>query len=67
MLQARYDDPDGEQLYCVNSEVANLKIRIFRRIHGIRWRHVETVKAYATAHLEHGSRLSDQSVQMTFD
>lgn len=67
MLQARYDDPDAEQLYCVNSEVANLKIRIFRRVHGIRWKHIETIKAYATAHFEHGSRFSDQGVQMTFD
>jgi Tocopherol cyclase len=67
MLQAEYTDPDGERLYCINSEVANLKIRLFRRVHGIRWRHVETIKAYATAHLEHASREGDSDVLKAFD
>jgi Tocopherol cyclase len=66
MLQAEYSDPDGERLYCINSEVANLKIRLFRRVHGIRWRHVETIKAYGTAHLEHASRTSDPGVRRAF-
>ena len=66
MLQAEYSDPDGERLYCINSEVANLKIRLFRRVHGVRWRHVETIKAYATAHLEHASRAKDPAVEMAF-
>jgi len=66
MLQLEYCDPDGERLYCLNSEVANLKIRIFRRSHGIRWRHVETIKARSTAHLEHASRQIDPMVRMTF-
>ena len=67
MLQAQYSDPDGERLYCINSEVANLKIRLFRRVHGVRWRHVETIKSYATAHLEHACRSSDSGVQMAFE
>lgn len=66
MLQAEYVDPDGEPLYCVNSEVANLKIRLFRRTHGVRWRHIETIKSYASAHLEHASRTSDPAVQLAF-
>ena len=66
MLQAEYADPDGERLYCINSEVANLKIRLFHRVHGVRWRHIETIKAYATAHLEHASRASDPSVRLAF-
>ena len=66
MLQAEYADPDGERLYCINSEVANLKIRLFRRVHGVRWRHLETIKSYATAHLEHASRMSDDGVRMAF-
>lgn len=66
MLQAEYSDPDGERLYCINSEVANLKVRLFRRVHGVRWRHVETIKSYATAHLEHASRLTDPGVRMAF-
>src|SRR5712692_8614797 len=67
MLQAKYTDPDGERLYCINSEVANLRIRLFRRIRGARWRHVETIKAYATAHLEHASRTSDPEVEIAFE
>ncbi|MFY9555767.1 MAG: tocopherol cyclase family protein [Blastocatellia bacterium] len=66
MLQAEYIDPDGEPLYCINSEVANLKVRLFRRVHGVTWRHVETIKAYATAHLEHASRVSDPGVCAAF-
>lgn len=66
MLQVEYDDPDGERLYCLNSEVANLKIRIFRRFRGIRWRHVETIKARSTAHLEHAARQIDPLVRMAF-
>jgi hypothetical protein len=64
MLQAKYVDPDGEPLYCINSEVANLKIRIFRRVHGLRWRHVETISSRATAHLEHASRTADEQVRV---
>jgi hypothetical protein len=66
MLQAEYADPDGEQLFCINSEVANLRIGLFRRVHGVRWRHLETIKSYATAHLEHACRASDAGVRMAF-
>ena len=66
MLQATYVDPDGEPLYCINSEVANLKIRIFRRVKGVHYRHVETISSRSTAHLEHASRFSDPEVKMAF-
>lgn len=66
MLQAEYVDPDGESLFCINSEVANLKIRLFRRVHGLRWRHLETIKAFATAHVEHASRMRDEGVAFAF-
>ena len=67
MIQAEYSDPDGEALYCVNSEVASLKIRLFQRVRGIRYRHVETINARATAHLEHAARLADPGVRMGFN
>lgn len=67
MLQAEYTDPDGERLYCINSEVANLKIRLFKRVHGVRWRHLETIKSFGTAHLEHASRASEPGVRMAFE
>jgi hypothetical protein len=66
MLQAEYVDPDGEPLYCINSEVANLKIRLFRRAHGLRWRHIETIKANNTTHLEHACRSADPNIKAAF-
>jgi hypothetical protein len=66
MLQAEYSDPDGQRLYCINSEVANLKIRIFRRAHGLRWRHVETIQSRSGAHFEHAARDRDPNVKMAF-
>lgn len=66
MIQAEYRDPDGEALYCVNSEVANLKIRLYQRVRGIRYRHVETINARATAHLEHAARQLDAGVRLAF-
>jgi hypothetical protein len=66
MLQAEYVDPDGEPLYCINSEVANLKIRLFRRTRGIRYRHVETINSLGGAHLEHASRSRDPEVTAGF-
>ena len=64
MLQVEYTDPDGERLYCINSEIAHLKIRLFKRVRGLRWRYVETIKAHATAHLEHAARITDPDVRM---
>jgi Tocopherol cyclase len=66
MIQAEYRDPDGEPLYCINSEVANLKIRLYQRVRGIRYRHVETINARATAHLEHAARQLDAGVRLAF-
>jgi hypothetical protein len=66
MLQAKYVDPDGEPLFCINSEVGNLRVRLFRRTRGVRWRHVETIKSYATAHVEHASRIRDEGVKQAF-
>jgi hypothetical protein len=66
MLRADYTDPDGEPLYCVNSEVANLRIRLFRRMRGVRYRHVETIDSRGAAHLEHACRASDPGVAAAF-
>lgn len=55
-VEVEYVDPDGEPLYCLNSELGNLKVRFFRRVHGLSWRHVETISAHGTAHVEYASR-----------
>lgn len=67
MMQVEYCDPDGERLYCLNSEVANMKIRLFRRARGVRWRHIETIQARSTTHLEHAQRETDPAVKMAFE
>ncbi|HKP88331.1 MAG TPA: tocopherol cyclase family protein [Blastocatellia bacterium] len=67
MMQVEYCDPDGERLYCLNSEVANMKIRLFRRARGVHWRHVETINARSTTHLEHACRTADPNVKMAFE
>jgi hypothetical protein len=66
MLQVEYTDPDGERLYCINSEVASMKIRLFRRAHGLQWRHIETIKASNTTHIEHACRTVDSDVRKAF-
>jgi tocopherol cyclase-like protein len=66
MLQSASADPDGEAIYCSNTEVASLKIRLFRRVRGVRWRHVETIKSRSSAHLEHASRQADPQVRRAF-
>ena len=63
MVQVQYRDPDGEPLHCINSEVGNMKIRLFRRVAGVRWRHVETIAARSTTHLEHASRSAIPEVE----
>lgn len=67
MLQVEYADPDGERLYCINSEVASMKIRLFRRDHGLHWRHIETIRASNTTHLEHACRTVDPDVRRAFE
>jgi hypothetical protein len=64
MLQIEYREPDGEKLYSISSEIANVKIRLFRRVHAVHWRHVETITARGAAHLEHASRAVDPSVRI---
>ncbi len=64
MLQARHLDPDSEPIYAINSEIANLKIRLYRRVGGFRWKHTETISAHSTAHLEHASRNADESIRL---
>jgi hypothetical protein len=63
MLQVEDYEPDREPLYWMDSEVANLKIRLFRRVRGFRWHHIETIAARATAHLEHATRHKDPNVR----
>jgi hypothetical protein len=55
LLQLRYDDPDGSQRYCANSEIADLALELYERS-GSEWRSRASLTAIRTAHLEFGRR-----------
>jgi hypothetical protein len=55
LLQVRYDDPDGSQRYCANSEIADLAIEVYKR-EGSTWVPAQSLTATRTAHLEFGRR-----------
>jgi hypothetical protein len=53
LMQVTYDDPDGSLRHCANSEIADLGLEIYRR-HNRRWRHIRSLSALRTAHVEFG-------------
>lgn len=50
-----YTDPDGEQAYCYNSEVASMRVSVFDRADG-RWVLRQTLVSRGHAHFEYGQR-----------
>jgi hypothetical protein len=55
MVQVRYEDPDGSPRYCVNTEIADLGIEIYKRS-DTGWRHHASLTALRSAGLEFGRR-----------
>jgi hypothetical protein len=55
LLQLRYEDPDGSERYCANSEIADLAIEVYRRS-ASGWVTAGSLTALRTAHLEFGRR-----------
>ena len=55
MVQVRYEEPDGTERYCANSEVGDLAIEIYRLSDGLPV-HVDSLTALRTAHLEFGRK-----------
>jgi hypothetical protein len=53
LIQVRYEDPDGTDRFCANSEIADLAIEIYERS-DTGWRHRGGLTALRTAHLEFG-------------
>jgi hypothetical protein len=60
LLQVTYEDPDGERSYCANSEVADLRLEIWRG-----GRLLDRLGADGTAHLEFGARQPWPEVRAT--
>lgn len=61
VVQVSYQDPDGAAHYCANSEIADLAVEIYRG-DGPRWRHIGSLTALRTAHVEFGR--SDPFVEL---
>ena len=55
LVQVRYEDPDGSERFCANSEIADLGIEVYRR-DGAAWRHHRSLTSLGGAHLEFGRR-----------
>jgi hypothetical protein len=52
-----YRDPDGEQAYCYNSEVASIRLHVYRRSRqGPGWTFERTLFGPGTAHFEYAQR-----------
>jgi hypothetical protein len=63
MLMAPYRDPDGESLFCANTEVGDLRITLFRRSRPFgRWREAAVLHAFRTAHFEVATRERDPAI-----
>jgi hypothetical protein len=61
MLNAPYVDPDGTELWCANTEIADARLVVYRRS-GLRWREHRRLEARRRAHFECGGRSRDPSV-----
>lgn len=55
LVGVTYTDPDGEQAYCYNSEVASMRVSVFDRVGG-RWDLRQTLISRGRAHFEYGQR-----------
>ena len=63
MLMAEYEDPDGAPTFCANTEVADLRVSLFRRSRPLgRWREAAVLVAPRTAHFEVASRERDPAI-----
>jgi hypothetical protein len=64
MTLAEYEDPDGERAYCANTEIADLRVKLFRRRLPVgRWQPAGELFAPRTAHFEVAGRTPDPAVQ----
>lgn len=61
MVNAPYEDPDGTELFCANTEIANARVIVSRR-RGLGWERVRELVSRGGAHFEIGSRRRDADV-----
>jgi hypothetical protein len=64
MVQAEYADPDGEPSFCANTEVADLRVTVWRRARlSLRWLEQARLIAEKAAHFEVAGRERDPAIQ----
>ncbi len=64
MIVAQYHDPDGDPSYCSNTEVADLRVTVFKRVGWAgRWREHARLLAPRSGHFEIGTRQRDPAVE----
>lgn len=61
MINCPYFDPDGTEVFCVNTEIGDATIRIYKRA-GLSWREHRVLTASRRAHFETGGRVRDPAV-----
>lgn len=64
LLQVRYEDPDGSERYCANSEIADLALEVYERA-SYGWRHRGSLTSLRAAHLEFGRRRPFEELPVT--
>jgi hypothetical protein len=63
MVQAEYRDPDGAALHCCNTEIADLRLTLFRRATPLgRWREAARLHAPRGGHFEVAGRERDPAI-----
>ncbi|MBA3391397.1 MAG: hypothetical protein H0T89_02080 [Deltaproteobacteria bacterium] len=62
MVNAPYLDPDGTEVFCVNTEIGDAKVVIYRRS-GLRWVEHRRLEGKRRAHFEIGGRMRDPVVR----
>ena len=55
LVGVTYTDPDGEQAWCYNSEVASMRVSVFDRGQA-HWDLRQTLISHGRAHFEYGQR-----------
>ena len=60
--KVEYHDPDGEPIFCANTEVGDLRVSLFRRTRFGRWREATVLHAPRTAHFEVARRERDPAI-----
>ncbi len=61
MVSCPYVDPDGQELTCVNTEIGDAHVTLYRR-RGTTWRKERTLVGERRAHFEIGGRTRDPAV-----